>query len=780
MGTTDSKLAFRKGVFRLFEERNLPKNMDDYWTLFWTLPESIDDVYTLISIHDIRRTRDTAIENLETLIDRLLEHMNSILNSANTNQNIQLLNCCRILSRVMPFIFESPEHAEWEDRFFWTPRLIERERTEDGQKPQYDSLPPRGEMLLSLCLKSLFLAGFTIPSSIGTADNKVNYVIWETGVGCSTPIGSSRDNDMNRIEVLRLLTVLLSKSMYTTPTQIISKEDRWLTYMITKIEKKIVLAFLCSMINISCKYNPLGWTVVPYNHIMFSDPRELLVGHCLRILLIILDYRLPLIRNTSSTDVIVEKIEDLNLSPTQNDGQVESSDNIYRYYLSKLHRAQDFQFLIDGIYRILDNPMQTLNNYIPGSLKRARYHVEMLMLCWKLLETNTRFNHYLMETERGLDLMVVLVFYANENKLDPSQVGLVRMCAFMLQTLSSNRLFGVKINKSFDGHASLPASSKIPNFQGTYADYLILSIFSLIATSRGTLSTLYPAFIMTITNISPYLKSISPIASSKLIALFSSMSAPGFLLADEANHKLIKYLLEAFNNMIRFQFSFNSRFVYTLVRNALKFQKLADFNLDAALSERSSNIARKHATDDEAGLSEKAKGKLPEGSTLTRHSSSSSQLQSNNVLFPGIRNGFIPTQDWVNSWHSQLPLDTILSLIDYLKLQLDKPGLTSDQIVEYISNLSLSDIPLRTPAHPVTVRKFQWTDTLMIWFQSMLWGHTYISSVSNYGPWTGTQIKLFHIKQQQPAVPDNTPPLPASTPASGHSSRPSLTTSRTV
>lgn len=247
---------------------------------------------------------------------------------------------------------------------------------------------------------------------------------------------------MNRIEVLRLLTVLLSKSMYTTPTQIISKEDRWLNYMITKTEKKTVLAFLCSMINISCKYNPLGWTVVPYDHIMFSDPRELLVGHCLRILLIILDYRLPLTRNTSSTDVIVDKLEDLNLSPKQNDGQVEPSDNVYRYYLSKLHRAQDFQFLIDGIYRILDNPMQvnlvqnlveslftflliqTLNNYIPGSLKRARYHVEMLMLCWKLLETNTRFNHYLMETERGLDLMVVLVFYANENKLDPCKCNI--------------------------------------------------------------------------------------------------------------------------------------------------------------------------------------------------------------------------------------------------------------------------------------------------------------------------------------------------------------------
>ncbi|CAO3687892.1 unnamed protein product [Rhizopus stolonifer] len=75
MGTTDSKLAFRKGVFRLFEERNIPKNMDEYWTLFWTLPETLDDVYTLISTSDLRRTRDTAIENLETLIDRLLAQM---------------------------------------------------------------------------------------------------------------------------------------------------------------------------------------------------------------------------------------------------------------------------------------------------------------------------------------------------------------------------------------------------------------------------------------------------------------------------------------------------------------------------------------------------------------------------------------------------------------------------------------------------------------------------------------------------------------------------------
>lgn len=101
-----------------------------------------------------------------------------------------------------------------------------------------------------------------------------------------------------------------------------------------------------------------------------------------------------------------------------------------------------------------------------------------------------------METERALDLMVVLIFYAMENKVNlgtftichrshsanlhcmVAQVGLVRMCAFILQTLSSDRTFGVKLNRYFDGHSSLPASIRIPAFNGTYADFLITaSIF---------------------------------------------------------------------------------------------------------------------------------------------------------------------------------------------------------------------------------------------------------------------------------------------------------------
>jgi hypothetical protein len=121
-------------------------------------------------------------------------------------------------------------------------------------------------------------------------------------------------------------------------------------------------------------------------------------------------------------------------------------------------------------------------------------------------------------------------------------------------------------------------------------------------------------------------------------------------------------------------------------------------------------------------------------------------------------------------------LDTVATLITYLKPRLEKSGLTSEKAIEYIKSVSFSDILLPSPAHPVHVRKFQWVEPLLIWFQSMLWGHTYISSVSNYGPWNNTQIKLFHIKHQQPAsdpVPTFTS-VPTSSAA--HSPRPSLAT----
>lgn len=109
--------------------------------------------------------------------------------------------------------------------------------------------------------------------------------------------------------------------------------------------------------------------------------------------------------------------------------------------------------------------------------------------------------------------------------------------------------------------------------------------------------------------------------------------------------------------------------IYAILKNHQKFEKLAEFSLDNALIEierirqakenRVAQQQRQPSEESSGSMSEKAKGKLPEGS-LSRASSSSSvhslpQRQSSvssvssiGSLLPGAKNGFIPTDDWVN------------------------------------------------------------------------------------------------------------------------------------
>lgn len=68
--------------------------------------------------------------------------MELVLNAPNfpseANSINHLLNCCRVLTRLIPFIFEDIEHKQWEEDFFWKPMV----------KENADTSPLRGELLL--------------------------------------------------------------------------------------------------------------------------------------------------------------------------------------------------------------------------------------------------------------------------------------------------------------------------------------------------------------------------------------------------------------------------------------------------------------------------------------------------------------------------------------------------------------------------------------------------------------------------------------------------------
>lgn len=263
MGASESKLVFKKGIFRLSEERNIPAG-DPYWTRvrlalyfvfefylihtdtpvkFWELPESTEDVFSLFTPADIRRTRDSALSNLETLILAVTSRL-IVLKSHPSFPDPELapdrdaLNCVRVLTRVLPFVYEADHLADWEENFFWARR---RKKTREAQvapevlfdesqngneqaqtgrpKNSYEDVKPLAEELIDTLVDLLFYTGFTIPR-LPAAKSKVSYAIWQSGVGCNSAMGSSKEFENNRCEILRLLLTLTGKAMYMPPSKI--------------------------------------------------------------------------------------------------------------------------------------------------------------------------------------------------------------------------------------------------------------------------------------------------------------------------------------------------------------------------------------------------------------------------------------------------------------------------------------------------------------------------------------------------------------------------------
>lgn len=175
---------------------------------------------------------------------------------------------------------------EWEEKFFWARRKKKTRRAQiasevlfdeaqsDEQQEQtrpresdYEDVKPLAEELIDTLVDLLFYADFTIPK-LPAAKNKVTYAIWQSGVGCNSSMGSNRELENNRCEVLRLLLTLTGKAIYmplskscgvatdravlqglTSPDTLPVQGVRAITYIATCSDKQIVLTLLCSLLN---------------------------------------------------------------------------------------------------------------------------------------------------------------------------------------------------------------------------------------------------------------------------------------------------------------------------------------------------------------------------------------------------------------------------------------------------------------------------------------------------------------------------------------------------
>ncbi|XP_055529474.1 protein HID1 [Wyeomyia smithii] len=846
MGNTDTKLNFRKAIVQLTSKSQPIDASDDaFWEQFWCEHNtSVQDVFALIPSNEIRKVRDVMPANLATLCYKATERLvRAVDNSCRTQGEQQtVLNCIRLLNRILPYIFEDPQ---WKD-FFWS-SLPSGNEKEDGSAPLAQSL------LNAIC-DLLFCPDFTVVGLRKSGPEKAEELnsidsceyIWEAGVGFAQSPPRNGPMDSRRTELLKLLLACFSETMYRAPTMS-DEPNKWIVHF-TSAENRHALPLFTSLLNTVCAYDPVG-IGVPYNHLLFTDTLEPLVEVCLQILIVTLDHDITSNSPTQSA------------SYSHDDSTI--ADNLFINYLSRIHRDDDFHFILKGVTRLLNNPL--VQSYLPNSTKRLHCHQELLVFFWKICDYNKKFLYFVLKSSDVLDILVPILYHLNDSRADQSRVGLMHIGVFILLLLSGERNFGVRLNKPYT--ATVPMD--IPVFTGTHADLLITVFHKIIATGHQRLQPLFDCLLTILVNVSPYLKTLSMVASVKLLHLLEAFSTPWFLYSAPSNHHLVFFLLEIFNNIIQYQFDGNSNLVYTIIRKRQVFHALANLPTDAAgisrcMNNRKSgkphnsshgsnrseqrNVQNKevlpsmagagdeseeditvrtgqlsvgnqqhsdeeednrseiveesmegsrpaqpaepgtlkatlldtpdiaqiteresaHPTGDAATpspvesaakvLNEAEKSNSPNGSPSKEQPSpikrSVAQRGSIRVTSANAQHGaqskmWQPSPDWVQSWRSKLPLQTIMRLLQVLVPQVEKicidKGLTDEsEILKFLQHGTL--VGLLPVPHPILIRKYQANGGTTAWFRTYMWGVIYLRNVDP-AIWYDTEVKLFEIQR---------------------------------
>jgi hypothetical protein len=146
----------------------------------------------------------------------------------------------------------------------------------------------------------------------------------EKGVGSTSDLPNTQAIEQNRVEVLRFLLVLLSRSIYITSNVVLTKPSLYTSHIVQSIPRRQALTLLCSLLNTSMNSTSSSFSI-PYNHLVWKgeDVRASLVGLSLQTLCALLDYQSEGARDRESIS-------------EQGDAAPTSKTNIFRYSIAKL------------------------------------------------------------------------------------------------------------------------------------------------------------------------------------------------------------------------------------------------------------------------------------------------------------------------------------------------------------------------------------------------------------------------------------------------------------
>lgn len=223
MGVAESKIQLKTHFNELITTNDI-KESDSVWNFLLSTPVESRELSSLVPARDVRELKERHPENFEMLlkvsIKRLIQATR--LSAVGTSSEQPLLSSIRVLTRVLPFVYEGD--MAWSVNYLWQSEL--------------------GRDLLDTIVKLFTYPGFTVDS---------DQQIWTQGVGSALDYRPSAKILENRIEILRLLLATLCQPLYSVDTPYA------LDYMVSSLPKKQATLIFCSLFNTSLAHSRSIW-----------------------------------------------------------------------------------------------------------------------------------------------------------------------------------------------------------------------------------------------------------------------------------------------------------------------------------------------------------------------------------------------------------------------------------------------------------------------------------------------------------------------------------------
>ncbi|XP_014664114.1 PREDICTED: protein HID1-like [Priapulus caudatus] len=676
---------------------------DPFWDQFFSETlVGVQDFFTLIPAAEIRALREESPSNLATLCYKAVE---KLLRASESSCGTQLeqqiaLNCVRLLTRILPYIFEDPE---WRG-FFWS-TLPGQQEDEEGEAV------PLAQSLLNAVSDLSFCPDFTVASSKKSGPDVPEDLqsidsceyIWEAGVGFAHSPPKHAQNLSNRSDLLKLLLTCFSETMYLHTGSEYSQRNRWIGYF-TSAENRHALPLFTSLLNTVCAYDPVGYGI-PYNHLMFTDYAEPLVETALQVLVVTLDHDYSQKEEEFSNENNENLFMSISLSrihaAEEDFARVPMSIPMFTgtLWLNLLiivfHKIittghQRLQPLFDCLLTIIVNISPYLKTLSMVASTKLLHLLEAFSTPWFLFSSPT--NHH-------------LVFFLLEVFNNIIQYQFDGNSSLVYTIIRKRNVFHQLVNLPTDG----PTIAKTIAKKGK--KLLTQGTVDKVQEEPETMEGAMPA-----KEAEPGTLKVS-LAATPAISKMTEQSHP---TTTTANQPTLKEVAE--NAMS--------------IQEGIAMQpptEDADESHDAAVAEGTESAPEDEGKHDSGTSRQLEKSKSlptpPASPTYSVQSTKSEAImmkRSDTCINPA---AWVPTCDWVLSWKQKLPLQTIMRMLQVLVPQVEKicidKGLTDEsEILKFLQHGTL--VGLLPVPHPILIRKYQANQGTSMWFRTYMWGVIYL------------------------------------------------------